>query len=128
MFLLEHTRNKLHDISTSNSSYNVLDGKGSRSINVSRLNTQRRFFISGKLSLHARCVSKKSDGYRHMLLLPAKNSVASVISQWESFLITCIFISMCRRRHVDVAAVSSRVTFDGERKRKNTQKEAFSHV
>lgn len=63
-----------------------------------------------------------------MILLPAKNSGVSVISQWESFLITRIFISMCRRRRVDVAAVSFRVMFSGERKRQNTQKEAISHV
>lgn len=128
MFLLEHTCNKLRDISTSNSSFNVPGGKGRCSINVSHLNSLRGFFISGKLALHAKCVSKKSDRYGHMILLPAKNSGVSVISQWESFLITHIFISMCRRRRVDVAAVSFRVMFSGERKRQNTQKEAISHV
>lgn len=95
-------------------------------INVSHLNSQQRLFISGKLALHTKCVSKKSDGYGHMLLLPAKNSVVSVISEWE-FLITRIFISMCRR-HVDVAAVYSREMFSGERRRQNTQEEAVSHV
>lgn len=128
MFLPEHTCNKLCDISTSNSSLNVPGGKGRRSINVSHLNSLRGFFISGKLALHAKCASKKSDRYGHMLLLPAKNSEVSVISQWESFLITRIFISMCRSRHVGVAAVSFCVMFSGERKRQNTQTEAMSHV